>query len=278
MFDNRSNNTINIKKVFIPVSDLHKSVFFYCSLSDFTILEQTSEFVSLSANRHSELIRLIKHDGFSHVSFNHFAIVLPSRKNLGCFLHNLISRQIAILGAIDHSFSESIYLEDPDKNKIEIAWDKEDEEWFDEFNELKTSDQPFDYSGVYYECEASVDKYAFPEDTKIGHVILKVQNIEKQRYFYESVLGFPKTQDKKGEPLLLGHGNYHHHIGLTPITESADSNPQTPCVLSIAYPDCDTLKSVMNKIIANHLFLQETDSGYVTEDYEANKIYLSLDA
>src|SRR5918998_279089 len=50
--------------------------------------------------------------------------------------------------------------------------------------------------------------------TRIGHVHLKVANIERALGFYRDILGFEVTQWYGEDAVFLSAGGYHHHIGL----------------------------------------------------------------
>ncbi len=56
--------------------------------------------------------------------------------------------------------------------------------------------------------------YRIPAQTKIGHVHLKVANIERALKFYRDLLGFEVTQHYGDSAVFLSAGGYHHHIGL----------------------------------------------------------------
>ena len=51
-------------------------------------------------------------------------------------------------------------------------------------------------------------------ETRIGHVHLKVGNIERSLGFYRDILGFEVTQWYGEDAVFLSAGGYHHHIGL----------------------------------------------------------------
>jgi catechol 2,3-dioxygenase len=62
--------------------------------------------------------------------------------------------------------------------------------------------------------------------TRIGHVHLKVANIERALGFYRDVLGFEVTQWYGDDAVFLSAGGYHHHIGLnTWMSRNADPAP-----------------------------------------------------
>src|SRR4028118_991356 len=65
--------------------------------------------------------------------------------------------------------------------------------------------------------------------TQIGHVHLKVSNIERALRFYRDILGFEGTQWYGEDAVFLSAGGYHHHIGLnTWMSRNAPPAPRNP--------------------------------------------------
>ncbi len=62
--------------------------------------------------------------------------------------------------------------------------------------------------------------------TRIGHIHLKVSNLERAVAFYRDVLGFEVTTDYGSQAAFLSTGGYHHHIGLN--TWSSEGAPPPP--------------------------------------------------
>lgn len=56
--------------------------------------------------------------------------------------------------------------------------------------------------------------YTIPAQTRIGHVHLKVADIDRSLAFYHELLGFEITQRYGLQAVFLSAGGYHHHIGL----------------------------------------------------------------
>lgn len=80
-----------------------------------------------------------------------------------------------------------------------------------------------------------------PPATRIGHVHLKVADLERALAFYRDVLGFEVTQRMGDGAAFLSAGGYHHHIGLN-TWESAGGRPPAPGTtglyhVAILYPD-----------------------------------------
>ena len=58
------------------------------------------------------------------------------------------------------------------------------------------------------------EPYRIPEQTRIGHVHLKVSDLERSISFYRDILGFELTMHYGKSAAFLSAGGYHHHIGL----------------------------------------------------------------
>jgi catechol 2,3-dioxygenase len=56
--------------------------------------------------------------------------------------------------------------------------------------------------------------YVVPPGTRIGHVHLKVSDLDKALAFYHELLGFSITQRYGSQAVFISAGGYHHHIGL----------------------------------------------------------------
>jgi catechol 2,3-dioxygenase len=86
----------------------------------------------------------------------------------------------------------------------------------------------------------------------IGHVHLKVANLERSLAFYLNVLGFEVTQRYGDGAVFLAAGGYHHHIGLN-TWESLGGRPPPPGStglyhVAIRYPDRRTLADALRRL------------------------------
>lgn len=66
--------------------------------------------------------------------------------------------------------------------------------------------------------------YKIPAQTRIGHVHLKVANLERSLEFYQGLLGFELTTLYGSQAAFISAGGYHHHIGLN-TWQSKDAPP-----------------------------------------------------
>lgn len=71
------------------------------------------------------------------------------------------------------------------------------------------------------------DDYIVPGDTRIGHVHLKVADVQRSLDFYCGILGFQITTTYGPEAVFISAGGYHHHIGLNS-WYSKNASPATP--------------------------------------------------
>lgn len=86
----------------------------------------------------------------------------------------------------------------------------------------------------------------------IGHVHLKVADLERALAFYCGVLGFELTQRYGHGAAFVSAGGYHHHIGLN-TWESAGGSPPPPGTtglyhVAIRYPDRRTLADAVRRV------------------------------
>jgi len=108
----------------------------------------------------------------------------------------------------------------------------------------------------------------------IGHVHLKVADIDRALRFYRDVLGFEEMQRLGDSAAFLSAGGYHHHIGLN-TWESRGGSPPPPGTtglyhVAIRYPDRKTLATALRRVIEAGVPLQGASDHGVSE-----AIYLS---
>ena len=87
---------------------------------------------------------------------------------------------------------------------------------------------------------------------RIGHVHLKVADLERALKFYRDVLGFEVTQRMGNRAVFLSAGGYHHHLGLN-TWESAGGPPPPPGAtglyhLAILYPTRTELGDALRRL------------------------------
>lgn len=108
--------------------------------------------------------------------------------------------------------------------------------------------------------------YTIPPATRIGHVHLKVADIERALGFYRDLLGFEVTQWYGKSAVFLSAGGYHHHIGLnTWYSKGAPPAPVQSAGLfhtAILYPVRKDLADVLGRLLdASYPLTGASDHG-----------------
>ena len=89
----------------------------------------------------------------------------------------------------------------------------------------------------------------------IGHVHLKVADIDRSLAFYRDVLGFEEQQRFGEQAAFVSAGGYHHHIGLN-TWESQGGSPPPPGTtglyhVAIRYPSRAALADALKRLVEN---------------------------
>jgi len=98
----------------------------------------------------------------------------------------------------------------------------------------------------------SVPAKAIHPDVRMGHVHLKVANLERALGFYRDVLGFELTQRFGSSAAFLSAGGYHHHIGLNTWESDGGQPPARGTTglyhLAIVYPTRAELGDALRRL------------------------------
>jgi catechol 2,3-dioxygenase len=95
--------------------------------------------------------------------------------------------------------------------------------------------------------------YKIPSQTHIGHVHLKVADIDRALSFYQKLIGFEIMQWYGTSAVFISAGGYHHHIGLnTWYSKNAPPAPQHAAGLfhtAILYPTRKDLAVILKRLV-----------------------------
>jgi catechol 2,3-dioxygenase len=216
----------------------------------------------------------------------HFAILVPTRRDLAVALVRLAQAGWQLDGASDHLVSEALYLTDPEGNGIEIYADRERSKWrFEADGQIAMATLPLDLDSLLAELnEAPPDPVAdalMPEGTRIGHVHLQVAELDQIEQFYAGVLGFDVMVKLGGTALFVSAGGYHHHLGLNTWQSRGGSTPPAGGVGLRAYEirvgDTDALAEVLARIHAAGIATATAaDGATLVRDPSGNGILLRV--
>ncbi|WP_221566863.1 VOC family protein [Alkalihalobacillus sp. TS-13] len=275
-------SNIYVRLVHLAVSDLKRSIDFYTNHLGFSVLEEKDGLVSLTANGKNPLITLKeKKDAEPKqrraTGLYHFAILLPTREDLGASLKRLIDKRYPLQGGSDHLFSEALYLADPDGNGVEIYTDRPADQWTWNDGELPFVSDPLDMEDLLKTAYTKT-RDGLPADTVIGHIHLHVNDLERAKQFYVDGLGFDITVPFRHQALFVASGGYHHHVGLNTWNGTGAPRPQENEVgmkwYTIVFPSERQLMDTAVRLHALGYKVDKDDQLVFTEDPSGNRIQL----
>ncbi|MGE3957240.1 MAG: VOC family protein [Vicinamibacterales bacterium] len=207
-----------VGQVRLAVASLQRSIDYYQHVIGLQVRERSGAVARLTAaDGPDTLIELYEEPAIQAAprrgayGLYHFAILLPSREDLGRFIAHVAGLGIR-LGAADHWVSEAIYLTDPDGLGIEVYADRPRSAWQVRGQELAMSTDQLDLRDL---VAAGGDQpwQGAPAGTTMGHVHLHVGDLAGAEAFYHRALGFDKVVWGYPGALFLSAGGYHHHLG-----------------------------------------------------------------
>ncbi len=128
---------VRIGHVHLKVADLRRALAFYSGVLGLEVMQRYGDgAVFLSAGGYHHHVALNTWESLGGpppaadtTGLYHTAIVYPTRAALATALRRVLAAKIPLQGAADHGVSESIYLNDPDENGVELYCDKPKEHW-----------------------------------------------------------------------------------------------------------------------------------------------------
>lgn len=206
-------------RVRLQVSDLTRSVAYYRDVLGFHLISQDGPRAALGAHDADTLLLELREapgataaTASGRLGLYHFAILLPSRADLGSLIAHL-SAIGASVGASDHLVSEALYLHDPDGLGIEVYADRPRSAWQYEGRQIVMDTRPLAVPDLLRAAGGKPWR-GMPAGTTLGHVHLHVGDIEAATAFFHAALGFGATVWSYPGALFLSAGGYHHHLGV----------------------------------------------------------------
>jgi catechol 2,3-dioxygenase len=269
--------------VHLTISDVNRSVRFYESHLGFTTHHRDGQSATLGAGG-SDLLILTESDRAPRVrgttGLYHFAILVPSRADLGRALRRLVDTDTVMQGAADHGVSEALYLADPDGNGIEIYRDRPRAEWPYVDGALRMGADPLDFDRLLDDHPDGATDEGLASDTRMGHVHLHVSRLAEAEAFYVGVLGFELMQRYGPSALFVSAGGYHHHIGLN-TWAGVGAPPPPPGAIGLRHfdivlPNDDALEAVAARVRAAGVASDPVDGGLLVRDPAGNTLKLRI--
>ncbi|MGI8923869.1 MAG: VOC family protein [Fimbriimonadales bacterium] len=267
-----------IGRVHLTVTDLARSIAFYTERLGLHVFDRNDDGTLLGVDKRVLLAlteNLYARPPGRTTGLFHFAILVPTRRDLAHALRRLVEKGTLLQGFADHRVSEAIYLADPDGNGIEIYRDRPRDEWEFRGEEVVMATDPLDVDGLLAEADGP-PSLEIPQGTVMGHVHLKVRDIPQAEAFNSGLLGFALMARYGDRASFVSAGGYHHHVGLnTWSSAGAPPPPENSTGLrhfEILSPEPDVLAGRLRDA---RVVVDETLGGYLARDPSQNSILIS---
>jgi catechol 2,3-dioxygenase len=274
--------TLRLGAVHLAVTDLDRSVRFYKEAIGLRNHRRDSREAVLGAGGEDLLVLVDQPDARPagrHAGLYHYALLHPSRLELGRAMKRLIATRTRISGASDHNISEAIYLPDPDGNGIELAADRPRERWGDLSDPTTLGGPtPLDLQDLIEQVADEEPQAAASPELKVGHVHLHVGDIARTLEFWCDVVGF-EVMTRFPSAAFIAAGGYHHHLGLN-TWRGEGVPPQPDGVLglrhwTIVLDDPADVTDVRERVEAAGAGAEERDGGFLTQDPWRNAVEIT---
>jgi catechol 2,3-dioxygenase len=260
--------------VHLRVRDLERSLAFYLDVLGFKLVSGGAHTATLSATGRGPglIVLTARKDAPARptrsTGLYHFAIRVPSRRALAMMIRRLEEMQWPVQGYADHDVSEAVYLADPDGIGIEIYSDRPRDEWPLRGGQVEMVTEPLELDRLMRELDTWPGEWeGIDPATDIGHIHLRVSNLEASDEFYHRVLGFDVMQRDLPGALFLAAGGYHHHIGANTWASLGAGRPPADAVGLISFgvlvPDAATLRELTKRLNAAKAPATNQDDGSV---------------
>jgi len=266
--------------VHLTISHLDRSIRFYEAHLGFALHRRDERTAWLGAGG-PDLLVLSQCESAPRVrgttGLYHFAILVPSRRDLGRALRRMVETDTVLQGVADHGVSEALYLADPDGNGIEVYRDRSRAEWPIVNGQLHMGADPLDVDAILAEDDGR-DGRGLAAGTVIGHVHLHVARLDEAQRFYVDVLGFELMQRYGPSALFVSAGGYHHHIGLN-TWAGVGAPPPPPGAIGLRHfvvklPDASARAAVEARLRSANVPIEATPDGLLVHDPARNAILL----
>ena len=132
-----ASSSARVGHIHLRVSDLDRAIAFYSDLLGFGLTQRYGDGAAfLAAGDYHHHIGLNTWDSLGatpppagHTGLYHSAFLYPDKLALAQVVKRVVDAGIPLDGAADHGVSEAVYLRDPDKNGVELYWDKPMDMW-----------------------------------------------------------------------------------------------------------------------------------------------------
>jgi catechol 2,3-dioxygenase len=267
--------------VSLSVADLARSLAYYQHNIGLAVLDSGDGSATLGTGT-TPLLRLQETPGARLVrratGLYHFALRVPTRRDLARVIVHFAETRTPIDGASDHLVSEALYLSDPDGHGIEVYHDRPRSAWYDANGAFRMDTIRLDIEAILGELEAGEPAWSgLAAGTDMGHIHLQVADIAAAERFYIGVLGFERMAGMPSASFLSA-GGYHHHIGMNTWAGVGAPAPPEGAARLLSYelrlPSAAALDAVLERVRAVGIALVEQGQAWALRDPSHNLVLL----
>jgi len=210
-----SRTPLHIGAVGLAARDLDGLAAYYGDLLGLSELARDGDKVQLGAGgiRLLELTRKpdAKPDDPREAGLYHTAFLMPTRADLARWVLRIAAARTPVTGASDHGVSEAIYLDDPEGNGIEVYADRPPETWHWRDGLVNMPTEPLDLENLVRAADGASAYDGAPAGLRVGHVHLRVGDLDAADRFYLGGIGLALTR-RRGGAMFMSSERYHHHV------------------------------------------------------------------
>jgi catechol 2,3-dioxygenase len=255
----------HIGRVRLRVGDLERALAFYQGVLGLSVSRDEGSTLTLG-----DLLVLEEHPGIARrparpvtTGLYHVALLVPNRGELGRSLLGLRQAGYPLRGMSDHAVSESLYLDDPDGNGLEIYADRPLAMWPVSDGVVQMTVERMDTAGVIAAAGKRPEPWVgLPPETVVGHVHFTVSRLDPAVAFYRDVIGFDVMMSIPSL-VAVSAGGYHHHLNLnTWAGEGAARDSDRVAGLSgweLRVPDGKTRQALIERVTAAGALVPSTN-------------------
>lgn len=274
-------NATGMGTVTLAVKDLDSMIDFYHRGVGLSVLNQSGPKATLGRQGKS-LIELHQDGSLKHANANaaglfHTAFLFGEKSELASSVYS-VARNFprSFTGSSDHLVSNALYFDDPEGNGVELYWDLPREQWQWQGDRVAMATEYLD-PNAFLQQNLTEDGAMAVADTPavIGHVHLKVGDLQTGREFYVDTLGFEVTAEYGRQALFISAGGYHHHIGMN-TWQSRGAGERTPALglgeVVITVPDEEAVGGLRERLTHRGVQFADTGAELVFDDPWKNRV------
>ncbi|CUX66616.1 conserved exported hypothetical protein [Agrobacterium tumefaciens str. Kerr 14] len=222
----------------LRVQNLEGMIFFYQQVIGLTIMSRHEGRALLGSGGVGliELVHTTQQESppAGSAGLYHLAFVMPTRRDLARWIVHAARNHFQVSGLADHQVTESIYLNDPEGNGIEIYAERPVDRWRWSHGEVAMGVYDLDVDDLLKLTDREKDDYSdAPVSLRVGHIHLKVGELSAAEKFYGGLIGLDITRRAPGV-IFMSSGKYHHHIA-TNVWESEGADKRNEGELGLAW-------------------------------------------